>query len=139
MDGAAEKFPGPQAVAAATEEAANASQGEPRALRTGALRPSSRRRRRRRGADDERGEEKLRVIVEQIEMQTDVWTRSMPSWRARRARTKCWRMATVVGPACAAAIGSLVGSPLDFPNARALEKAMGLNLKEKSSGDSKGN
>ena len=47
-------------------------------------------------------------------------------------------MATVVGPGCAAAIVSLVGSPLDFESASALEKAMGLNLKERSSGNKQG-
>lgn len=47
-------------------------------------------------------------------------------------------MAVVVGPACAAAIGSHVGSPLDFPSPSAFEKAMGLNLKERSSGEKKG-
>jgi transposase len=48
------------------------------------------------------------------------------------------RMATIVGPVCSAAIGALVGSPLGFTSAGALEKAMGLNLKEKSSGDFQG-
>ncbi|HSO34240.1 MAG TPA: IS110 family transposase [Labilithrix sp.] len=48
------------------------------------------------------------------------------------------RIAAVVGPLCAASIVSYVGSPLDFETASALEKAMGLNLKERSSGEKKG-
>jgi len=45
------------------------------------------------------------------------------------------QMTSVVGPACSAAIGALVGPPTAFENAGAFEKAMGLNLKEKSSGN----
>jgi hypothetical protein len=45
------------------------------------------------------------------------------------------QMTTVVGPVCSVAIGALVGPPTEFGNARAFEKAMGLNLKEKSSGN----
>lgn len=48
------------------------------------------------------------------------------------------QLSTVVGPACAAAIVSVVGSPVEFATARALEKAMGLNLKERTSGEKKG-
>jgi hypothetical protein len=48
------------------------------------------------------------------------------------------QMTTVVGPACSAAIGALVGPPTAFANASAFEKAMGLNLKEKSSGNVNG-
>jgi transposase len=47
-------------------------------------------------------------------------------------------MASVVGPACAAAVIAYVGSPTEFPSATALEKAMGLNLKVKSSGETRG-
>jgi transposase len=84
-------------------------------------------------------EERLRVIAEQIELQT----RRLDTVDSALAKLVAddvvlARLATVVGPACAACIGSLVGSPLDFENARALEKAMGLNLKEKSSGNHKG-
>lgn len=84
-------------------------------------------------------EEKLRTLTEQIEIQT----RRMDRVDAKLAElvqsdTVLSRMATVVGPACAASIGSLIGSPLDFASARALEKAMGLNLKERSSGNKEG-
>ncbi len=48
------------------------------------------------------------------------------------------RLAAVVGPLCAASIVGQVGSPRDFETPRALEKAMGLNLKERSSGEKKG-
>jgi transposase len=48
------------------------------------------------------------------------------------------RLAAVVGPLCAASIVGQIGSPRDFETPRALEKAMGLNLKERSSGEKKG-
>ncbi|NOU27606.1 MAG: IS110 family transposase [Polyangiaceae bacterium] len=48
------------------------------------------------------------------------------------------RLAAVVGPVCAASIMGQIGSPRDFETPRALEKAMGLNLKERSSGKKKG-
>jgi transposase len=47
-------------------------------------------------------------------------------------------IAVVVGPACAAAIFSHLGSPLAYDRARALEKAIGINLKVKSSGEQDG-
>jgi transposase len=84
-------------------------------------------------------EEKLRMVTEQIEIQT----RQMDRVDERLAELvqndeALSRMATIVGPACAASVGSLIGSPLDFASARALEKAMGLNLKERSSGNKEG-
>ncbi len=48
------------------------------------------------------------------------------------------RLAAVIGPLCAASIVGQVGNPRDFETPRALEKAMGLNLKERSSGEKKG-
>jgi transposase len=48
------------------------------------------------------------------------------------------RLAVVVGPVCAAAIVSYVGSAFESGSASAFEKAMGLNLKERSSGKKKG-
>jgi transposase len=48
------------------------------------------------------------------------------------------RLAAVVGPACAASIVSRLGSPTLFASAGALEKAMGLNLKVRSSGEKQG-
>jgi transposase len=84
-------------------------------------------------------QERLRVIAEQVEVQTH----RLDQVDAKLAELVeqdevLRRMATVLGPACAAALGSLVGSPLNFPNARALEKTMGLNLKERSSGNVQG-
>jgi len=83
--------------------------------------------------------ERLRVIAEHIELQTHRLD-AVDAKLAELATTDIVleRMASLVGPACAASIGALVGSPLDFPNARALEKAIGLNLKEKSSGNING-
>ena len=48
------------------------------------------------------------------------------------------RLAVLVGPACAAAIVSYVGPPSSFATPSALEKAIGLNLKVKSSGNAEG-
>jgi transposase len=82
------------------------------------------------------GEEtRLRAIAEQIEHHTrrlDVVDAEIEALVAKDAVLS--RMSSVVGPACAAAIGSLVGSPLAFATARSFEKALGLNLKERSSG-----
>jgi transposase len=135
------EFSGPQAVAAGEEAAAEtlrkASRGQLEHARVRAIVGSAKGTT---GVPMTAGErERLRVIAEQIELQT----RRLDAVDAKLAElvgldAVLRRMATVVGPACAAAIGALVGSPLDFPNARALEKAIGLNLKEKSSGNSQG-
>jgi len=47
-------------------------------------------------------------------------------------------IAEVVGPACATAIFADVGDPTSYSSAAALEKACGLNLREKSSGQHQG-
>jgi transposase len=135
------EFAGPQAVTASGEAASQtlrkASRGKLAHARVQAIVASAKSST---GVPMTTGEqEKLRGIAEQIELQT----RRLDAVDAKLAElvgqdAVLDRIATVVGPACAAAIGSLVGSPLDFPNARALEKAMGLNLKEKSSGNSRG-
>jgi transposase len=81
-------------------------------------------------------QEKLRAIVEQLEAQLQrlaVVDRKLSESVAGDDVLR--QMATVVGPACSAAIGALVGAPTAFANAGAFEKAMGLNLKEKSSGN----
>ena len=84
-------------------------------------------------------QEKLRAIVEQIEAQLQrlaVVDRKLSEFVEQDDVLR--QMTTVVGPACSAAIGALVGPPTDFENAGAFEKAMGLNLKEKSSGNVNG-
>ena len=48
------------------------------------------------------------------------------------------RMAPVIGPAAAAAILAYLGAPAEYSSASALEKAAGLNLKERSSGKTAG-
>jgi len=48
------------------------------------------------------------------------------------------RMAPVIGTAAAAAILAYLGAPADYGSAAALEKAAGLNLKERSSGKTAG-
>jgi transposase len=135
------EFPGPHATTAASEATAQtlrkASRSHLGDARVQGIIDSARSTT---GVPMTTGEqERLRDITEQIESQT----RRMAAVDAKLAElvgrdVVLRHMATVVGPACAAAIESLVGSPLDFTNARALEKAMGLNLKEKSSGNTRG-
>ena len=48
------------------------------------------------------------------------------------------RVASVTGPATSLVLEATLGSPLDYPNAGSYLKAMGLNLKERSSGRHKG-
>ena len=48
------------------------------------------------------------------------------------------RLALVVGPACSASMVSHVGPPSTFATPGALEKAIGINLKVKSSGEGEG-
>jgi transposase len=135
------EFPGPQPVAARREHAAEtlrtASRGRFTDEHIDSLVDSA-------GStlgvpmlDAERG--KLRFIVEQIEQQRsglDVVDKQLAELVDKHDTMK--RLACVVGPVCAAAIVSEVGSPLDFDSAAKLEKAIGLNLKEKSSGEKKG-
>ena len=80
---------------------------------------------------------RLGAIVEQIHAQTQ----RLDAVDARIAEAVAAdvvmaRIAVVVGPVCAATLMSHVGSPTGFANAKALEKAMGLNLVEDSSGES---
>jgi transposase len=135
------EFPGPQAVTASEEAAAQtlrkASRGHFGDARVQAIVGSAKGTT---GVPMTAGErERLRVIAEQVEVQTrrlEAVDTKLAELVGHDGVLRC--VATVVGPACAAAIGALVGSPLDFTNARALEKAMGLNLKEKSSGNTQG-
>jgi transposase len=84
-------------------------------------------------------QEKLRAIVEQLETQLQRLAVVDSKLREFAENDDVLRqMTTVVGPTCSAAIGALVGSPTEFGNARAFAKAMGLNLKEKSSGNVNG-
>jgi transposase len=48
------------------------------------------------------------------------------------------RLARVTGPATSLVLEATLGSPLEYPNAGSYLKAMGLNLKERSSGKHKG-
>jgi transposase len=84
-------------------------------------------------------EDRLRFIVQQIERETsgleelDAQIAEMVAHDPVMAR-----LAVIVGPACAACIVSHLGSPLAYATASTLEKAMGLNLKVKSSGEKQG-
>jgi transposase len=82
---------------------------------------------------------KLQFIVEQIERETrglDAVDEQIAQRVAKDPVMSC--LAVVVGPACAASILSRVGSPVAFATASALEKAIGFNLKIKSSGEAAG-
>jgi len=84
-------------------------------------------------------QEKLRAIVEQIELHVQRLAAVDNKLSELVEKNEVLRqMTTVVGPACSAAVGAMVGSPTEFANAGAFEKAMGLNLKEKSSGNVNG-
>jgi transposase len=52
--------------------------------------------------------------------------------------TQLTRLAAVTGKTTALALEAALGSPLDYPNPGSYLKAMGLNLKERSSGKHKG-
>lgn len=81
----------------------------------------------------------LRSVVESIERETrhlDVLDAQLAA--VCRDDPEMARMATMVGPACASAIVGYVGLPSTFANPKTLEKAMGLNLREHSSGEKKG-
>jgi transposase len=84
-------------------------------------------------------QEKLRAIVEQLEAQVQRLAAVDGKLSEFVENNEVLRqMSPVVGPACSAAIGALIGPPTAFGNAGAFEKAMGLNLKEKSSGNVNG-
>lgn len=131
-------FPGPEAIAAdpdgAKELLRKASRGQFDKVHLDALIAAAATTT---GVPMTSGEsEKLRAIMEHLDAQQrrlravdDKLSEFVEKDEALR------QMASVVGPACSAAIGALVGSPTDYGNARAFEKAMGLNLKEKSSGN----
>ena len=134
-------LPGPQAIAAepdvAKELLRKASRGQFDVARVDALVASAQTTT---GVPMTAGErEKLRALVEQLELQLQRLTTVDSKLSELVERDDALRpMTTVVGPACSAAIGALVGAPTEFENAGAFEKAMGLNLKEKSSGNVKG-
>jgi len=136
-----QQYPGPRAVAAASEEAAQtlhkASRGRLGAERVAAIVEAARTSL---GMPMTTGEEtKLRCIVEQIEHQTkglDAIDQELAKMVANDEEMS--RLAAVVGPACAASMVSHAGTPTSFAKPSALEKAVGLNLKEKSSGEGKG-
>lgn len=131
------EFPGPGAVAASIERAEktlwSASRGRLGSTRISTIIDAARTTL---GVPMTNGEQaKLRAIVEQIEQQSrslDATDKEIGDVVAADEMTR--RLADVVGPACAASIASQVGTPLDFESASAFEKAMGLNLKEQSSG-----
>ena len=135
------ELPGPDAITAARERATEvlrkASRGKLSSERIAAIVDSAQGTT---GVPMTSGEQqKLHAIVEQLEVQTQRLEAVDAKLSELIEKDEVLaRMATLVGPPCASAIGALVGSPLAFANARAFEKAMGLNLKEKSSGNVQG-
>jgi transposase len=136
-----QKYPGPHLVAAASEEATStlrkASSGMLAAECIASVVDSA-------GKTlgvpmVKQEEERLRFIVEQIEREARGLD-ALDSEVTKRVRVDpiMSRIAVVVGPACAAAIFSYLGSPLAYQSAGAFEKAIGLNLKVKSSGEQDG-
>lgn len=131
----------PQAVAAASDEATEllrkASRGALSRETVDAIVASARATV---GVPMSHGEQtKVRVVVAQIEHETrelDALDKQLAE--LVDADPAMRRVASVVGPACAAAIFGYVGSPAVFSSAAALEKAIGLNLRERSSGEKKG-
>jgi transposase len=136
-----QRYPGPHLVAASGEEAAStlrkASQGRLAAACIQAVAESARTTL---GVPMVREEEqRLRFLVEQIERETRGLDAVDDEIAKRVHRDPVMsQVAVVVGPACAAAIYSHLGSPLAYESAKALEKAIGLNLKVKSSGEQDG-
>jgi transposase len=135
------ELPGPELVAASADQAAatlrRASRGQLKKEQIAAILDAAITSC---GVPMTTGEQgKLRSIVEQLEEQT----RRLDAVDVKLATLVesdpiASRMAMVVGPACAAAVISHVGSPLSYASAGALENAMALNLKERSSGKKKG-
>jgi transposase len=136
-----QRYPGPHLVAASSKEAAatlrKASQGR---LATACIESVIDSARTTLGVPMVGEEEqRLRFLVEQIERETrglDALDDEIAKHVGRDPMMSL--IAVVVGPACAAAIFSYVGSPLAYDRARALEKAIGINLKVKSSGEQDG-
>jgi transposase len=87
----------------------------------------------------EEEENRLRFIVAQIERETRGLDAVDDLIAKLVAKDEVMtRLAVIVGPALAAAVVARVGSPLGFATASAIEKAVGLNLKIKSSGEQQG-
>jgi transposase len=135
------ELPGPQAVASSPEQAATtlrrASRGGLKKEQIAAIVDAAKVTC---GVPMTNGEQaKLVMLVEHLEQQTRR-TDAVDATLAKlvEADPMAARMAVAVGPACAAAIVAHIGSPVAFANAGALEKALGLNMKERSSGNKKG-
>jgi transposase len=136
-----QRLPGPQAVAASPEEATEvlrqASRGSLPQASILAVVESARTTLGVPMTKEERVT--LGVIAQSIERET----RQMDAIDKQlgdlcRLDPEMARMASVIGPACTTAIVGYIGRPSSFANAGALEKAMGLNLRERSSGEKKG-
>ena len=82
-------------------------------------------------------EEKLESLVEAIEYQAHL-LEQVDAEIAARVKSTAPELAATVGPVCAGAIAAYLDSPRQYHSAAAFEKAMGLNLKVKSSGEQAG-
>jgi transposase len=135
------EYPGPQAVASAEKEASQtlrkATRGRMQWSKINEVIESATQTVGVPMTDNERN--KLRMITQQIGQcteQLDSLDEQLKDWVT--SDTEMSLLTSVVGPACAAAIISYLGHPSQYGSAKAFEKAMGLNLKEKSSGNVKG-
>jgi len=136
-----QRYPGPHLVAAASKEAAatlrTASFGQLAAATIESVIDSARTTLGVPMVGEE--EQRLRFLVERIEYET----RAIDAVDVEIAKhvdrdPVMSRLAVVVGPACAAALFSYLGSLAAYDRACALEKAVGINLKVKSSGEKDG-
>jgi hypothetical protein len=133
-----QRYPGPHLVAASSKEAAamlrTASFGRLAAATIESVIDSARTTLGAPMVGEE--EQRLRFLVERIEHET----RSIDAVDEEIAKhvdrdPVMSRLAGVVGPACAAALFSYLGSLAAYDGPSALEKAVGLNLKVRSSGE----
>lgn len=90
---------------------------------------------------DEAEQEYLRALASELlrlRAGTAVADKKLRAFVASAGDEPLARVSEVVGPACALAIFANLGDPTSYESAAALEKACGLNLREKSSGKHKG-
>lgn len=133
------QFPGPHRVGAADSEASKvlraASRGRFSREKVDSVVASARTTL---GVPMRAGEEaKLKSLVEAIEYQTRL-LEQVDAEIAARVESTDPGLAATVGAVCAGAIVAYLGSPHGYHSAAAFEKAMGLNLKVKSSGEQAG-
>lgn len=134
-----QRYPGPHRVAAAAEEASEvlrkASRGRFSREKVASVAHSASTTL---GVPMTAGEEaKLEFLVQEIEHQHRL-LEAVDAEIATRVANIDTQLAATVGPVCTGAILAYLGSPLRYHSAAAFVKAVGLNLKVKSSGEQAG-